>query len=112
MAHILKTSTANNKGIVILTHKELKYFRQQITKKDIVLLPNLIRKCVLRYIFKKIISDIRLNNFIIIHWGGYARNVNLPQWVDANMTSPGTATFRNSPYTIPLASSHLLRNNA
>ena len=103
MAHIFKHPNKSNKGIIIFTHKELQIFNLKVNRR---LIKNPFRILTTYFFFKRKILRIRKNYFIGIHWGFYTKNQITPNWVDFHMTAKGTASFKDSPYIIPLNSAN------
>lgn len=112
MAHIFKHPEGLNKGIVVLTHKELAFLvdRNRLSKRDFLSPITAIKK-QFSNIYKKgeigeIIEKIREKYFIGVHWGGYTGAVETPTWVDFNMSARGNGSFSGDSLYIPLCSAN------
>ena len=106
MAHLFKHYDCKNKGILIFTHKEMYWLNSKITRLDILNPIRLFQKILLLPLKKVYLRKLRQNYFVGIHWGRFHRNVNSPWWAEFNMTAPGTCTFKNETFLIPLNSAN------
>jgi glycosyltransferase involved in cell wall biosynthesis len=114
MANIILSSTAQYKGIITFSHKELlfiegkqyssKYFIEKLFKKAIttVVGPLNRRKRV------NLIESLKQNYFIGVHWGWHSTNVDTPDWVDFHMASEGTLEINDLTPVIRFASTNFL----
>ena len=101
MAHIFKHPNKSNKGIIIFTHKELQILNLKVNRR---LIKNPIRILTTYFFFKWKISRIRKKYFIGIHYGWFHKNQITPNWVEFNLSAPGTATFKDNKTIIPFNS--------
>lgn len=106
MAHIFKYPEGGNKGILVLTHKELKWLQFNFRKKEIFNPYLLISKKFQSRKVKTYINHIKEKYFIGIHWGHFHENVVTPDWVSFHMSALGTCTFVGDPIVIPLSSAN------
>ncbi|WP_417439199.1 glycosyltransferase [Idiomarina sp.] len=112
MAHIFKEKTESQKGIVVFTHKELNYFEgnlpswKELIKKPKSYVKKFFKKITESRKIKKNLLNIKKNYYIGVHWGFHSVNIETPEWVDFHMSAPGTCTFNDAPFVIPLSSAN------
>jgi glycosyltransferase involved in cell wall biosynthesis len=106
MAHFFKHHNNRSKGILVFTHKEMYWLNSKISRTDILKPRKLFLKILLLPLKKAYLRKIRKYFFVGIHWGRFHRDVTSPWWADFNMTAPGTCTFKNNTFIIPLNSAN------
>lgn len=112
MAHIFKHPSGSTKGIVVFSHKELSFLKNDFRfSRFPVSNPGAAIKNFISFISnfrfnKKALDLISENYFIGVHWGFFSRNVVTPEWVDFHMAAKGTCTFLGDPFVIPLSSAN------
>lgn len=106
MAHIFKYPENGNKGIIVFTHKEYRFFQFHPVRRDFVNPFKLMKKFIDFAMYQKKIASIKKKYFIGVHWGSFARDIVTPPWVDFHFSAPGTATFKGAPFVIPLSSAN------
>lgn len=112
MSLILLKKTDKKKGIIVFTHKELDFFKGNY---NLNFFPIKISK-ILTFFFKPIfklycsyiISKIKKDYIIGIHYGWYFKNIQVPEWVDFIMALDQTFKTTNSKIIIPFASTNFL----
>ena len=106
MAHVFKQYDGHSKGILVFTHKEMYWLNSKISKFDLFKPHKLLLKLI-QFPLKKVqLLKLREKYVIGIHWGRFHRDVTSPWWADFNMAAPGTCTFKNETFLIPLNSAN------
>ncbi len=99
MAHIFKRPSKTSRGIVILTHKELKYFGGLATSSKWSFFSTTP--------LDKLILLSKKDYFFGVHFGWYhPKPIDLPSWVHFALAADSIAQFTSAQMIIPLSSSH------
>ncbi len=118
MAHLFKQPANGNKGIIVFTHKEMKYFfrpskplsRKRPTTYVPYALDYFYSKNKKYPYFKKAFEELREQYFIGVHFGWYHTEFPELQYADFLMASDGTIDFQPPQhcYHIPLNSRNFI----
>jgi len=114
MAHILKKSTATNKGVLLLTHKEIAYFGKglkQIRYPEVNKITNKFFPLdKYKSYYAKRFKQISKKYFIGEHFGWYHRDYGTKPFIDFYLCTESTVTFKEPEkvVTIPLSSSSFI----
>lgn len=102
MAHLFKQPKNGNKGIIVFTHKEMKYFfrpgKPLSRKKPMTYVPYMLdyfySKNKKYPYFKKELAELRKNYLIGVHFGWHHTEFPELQYADFLMASDGTIDFQ------------------
>ena len=102
MAHLFKQPSQNNKGIIIFTHKEMKYFfrpgKPLSRKKPATYVPFVLDYFYSRNkkypYFEKALAELRRRYLIGVHFGWHHTEFPELQYADFLMASQGTIDFQ------------------
>lgn len=113
MALILKKASAEQKGVLIITHREYLYWTENRFYLGEFLEPyklakRLINKYGIRFFINDTISLIKSNYLIGVHWGFKHTDVLSKDWVDFHMSSKSTVNFLNEVNHIHLCSADFI----
>ena len=101
MAHLFKRPKDGQKGILVFTHKEAKYFFQTIKplirKQPTTAFPYLVDLAFTKYsklpFFIKEFNELRQNYYLGLHFGWYHSSFPVLDFFDFIMAGPGTVGF-------------------
>ncbi|MFT4598576.1 MAG: glycosyltransferase involved in cell wall biosynthesis [Bacteroidia bacterium] len=114
MAHILKKPTAENKGVLLLTHKEIAYFGKGLKQIRYPAVNNITNKFFpldkFKSYYAKKFEQISQKYFIGEHFGWYHRDYGTKPFIDFYLCTESTVTFKEpgKVVTIPLSSSSFI----
>jgi len=117
MAHIFKHPSTSNKGIIIFTHKEIKFFSKGFKKTRFGFFNSIVdriykNKDYKKY-FKSKLTKLSENYFLGIHYGWEHSNETAYPLIDFYMAGEGTVTFakNHDVFSIPLCSRNFMSKN-